>query len=371
MATSGDRKVERWELGRFQENPLQRLVFAEPPEHEVEELAADLRANGQTTPVEALPNGLLLAGHKRLAAAKRLGWKQLDTWVRADLANDPAAAETRLIADNLVRRQLTPLELAACYVRIRDLEKNNPGGLMLGYQGGELRDRIGKRLGISGRTLDRYLRASAAPQEVRAAVAAGQLAVTVAEQVAGLSKQQQAEIVEQLRGGGEPREVVRRFLNTAPRRAKNAIDAKDRLVKALTRAAADLDNRVEEVHRLTTADMEALRAGERLLRRLQEQGRALRAAEAAEDDLSAPEEVDPEADEAAGGLAGPSRPDNVADGRGRRPGRGGNGEARKYSAASGAGQPGDRPAQGQAAGRRTAKPSRSRPAGAKKGRARP
>jgi ParB-like chromosome segregation protein Spo0J len=90
MTTNGDRKViERWELSRFQENPLQRQVFGEPPEHEVEELAADLRANGQTTPVEALPSGLLIAGHRRLAAAKLLGWKELDVWVRDDLADGP------------------------------------------------------------------------------------------------------------------------------------------------------------------------------------------------------------------------------------------------------------------------------------------
>jgi ParB family chromosome partitioning protein len=368
MATN-DRKVERWELGRLQENPLQRQVFAEPPQHEVEELADDMRANGQATAVEATPDGTIIAGHKRLAAARLLGWTEINVWVRWDLADDPAAAERRLIEDNLNRRQLTPLELAACYRRLKQLAQYDPGGPLLDYERGDLRDRIGKRLGVSGRSLDRYLRVLDAPQEVRAAVAAGKLAVTVAEKVVGLTTKQRAEIAEELRAGGEPREVVRRFLNAAPRRARNANDATKLLVRALTRARADLCGWVEEVRCITARDEEALRDGERLIRRLLEQGRALRAAEAAEDDLLATEDVDPEADEAAGGPAGSLRPDNVAGGTGCSR-TGGCGREPEYSAARGL--PGDRPSPGQAAGRRTArKPSRSRPAGARKGRARP
>jgi ParB/RepB/Spo0J family partition protein len=357
MATT-DRKVEQWDLGRLRPHPKQGQYFSDPPPHELEELAADMKANGQLQPVEALPDGTIIAGHKRLAAARLLGRTKINVWVRADLAADPAAAERRLIEDNLNRRQLTALEVAACYRRLKEMAQYFPGGPLLDNERGDLRDRIGKRLGVSGRSLDRYLRALDTPQEVRAAVAAGKLAVTVAEQVAGLSKQQQAEVAEELRAGGEPREVVRRHLGAAPRRVQNATDLKDKLVKGLLRAAADLNGRVEEVRWVTDAEEKALREGERLIGLLLERGWAVRAAEDAVDDLWATDEVDLEADEAEGGPADASGPDNLAGGRGR-PGRDGNGEESKNSSTPGAGRPADGPAPGQAAGRRTTrKPGR-------------
>jgi hypothetical protein len=233
--------------------------------------------------------------------------------VRDDLAKDPVAAERRLIEDNLNRRQLGPLGRARCYKRLKELASRGRGGRLLDYEARDLRDRLAKRLGgVSGRTLDRYLRVlEHTPPEVQGAVEAGTLPLTVAEQVAGLSKQQRGEIAEALRAGGEPREVVRRFLAAAPPRTTNATDAKDRLVQALTRAAADLDGRVEEVRWVTPRERKALRGGRRLIRRLQERARALRAAEA-EDDLPPAEEVGPEVDEADGGPADSSGPDNVA-----------------------------------------------------------
>jgi ParB-like chromosome segregation protein Spo0J len=364
MATNDTRKVKRWAVDRLRPHPKQGQYFANPPPHEVEELAADMKANGQLQPVEALPDGTVIAGHKRLAAARLLGWPEIDVWVRADLAGDPAAAERRLIEDNLNRRQLGPLGLARCYQALKALASKGLGGRLMDYQQRDLRDRLAQRLGgVSGRTLDRYLRVlEHTPPEVQGAAEAGTLPLTVAEKVAGLSKQRRGQIAEELRAGGEPKEVVRRFLAAAPARTKNAIDAKDRLVKALTRGAADLDGRVEEVHSITDADEEALRGGERLIRRLQEWAGALRAAGA--------EEVDPEAGEADGGPADPSGPDNVAGGTGR-PRLGGSGEEPKYSATSGDGPglPGDRP--GQAPGRTASKPGRPGPAGAEGGRARP
>jgi ParB-like chromosome segregation protein Spo0J len=328
VATNDDRKFETWELGRFQENPLQRQVFAEPPQHEVGELAADMQANGQTTPVEALPDGALIAGHKRLAAARLLGWKELDVWVRADLADDPAAAERRLIEDNLHRRQLGPLGLARCYRRLKELESKGPGGRLLDYEARDLRDRLSKRLGdISGRTLDRYLRiVKHTTAEVQAAADAGTLPLSMAERVADLTTQKKEQIAEELRAGGKPREVVRRHLAAAPRRAKKPGDATKLLVQALKRALADLRGRVGEVRCIAARDEEALRGGERLIRRLLKQARAVRAADAVVDDLLVMEDLDPEpeADEANGGSADLSSPDNVS--RARR------GEERKYSA---------------------------------------
>jgi ParB/RepB/Spo0J family partition protein len=368
MDASDNRKLERWKITALRPHAKQADLFGQPPQHELEELMADLARSGQLQPVEILPDGTILCGHRRIAAARLLGWTEVNAWVRDDLAADPAAAECRLITDNLVRRQLGPLELAGCYRRLKELEKRNPAGQLLDYERGELRDRIGKRLGKSGRSLDRYVRASSAPEEVRAAVAAGKLGLTAAETVAGLTTKEQEQIAAQLRAGGEPKVVVRRHLAAAPRRAKNPNDATKLLVQALTRALADLRGRVEEVRWITARGEKALRGGERLIRLLLKQARALRAAEA-EDELPQAEEVDLEVDEADGGPADSSGPDNVAGGTGCSR-TGGCGRVPEYSAARGL--PGDRPAPGQAAGGGTTrKPGRSRPAGARKGRAGP
>ena len=119
---TNDRKIERWAVDRLRPHPKQGQYFPDAPPHEVAELAADMEANGQLQPVEALPDGTIIAGHKRLAAARLLGWTELDVWVRDDLAADPAAAERRLIEDNLHRRQLGKLGLARCYRALKVLE---------------------------------------------------------------------------------------------------------------------------------------------------------------------------------------------------------------------------------------------------------
>jgi ParB family chromosome partitioning protein len=372
---TNDRKIERWAVDRLRPHPKQGQYFPDARIHEVAELAADMKANGQLQAVEILPDGTILCGHRRVAAARLLGWVEVIAWVRHDLGDDPAVAEMRLITDNVLRRQLGKLALARCYRALKALESKNLDGRLMDYEEQDLRDRLAKRLGgLSGRSLDRLRRVlDHTPPEVQAAVEAGTLPLTLAEQVAGLGEEQRAEIAEEIRAGGSPREVVRRFLAAAPRRAKKPNDAKKLLVRALTRALADLRGRLRTLRWITTADEKTFRRGRRLLRLLLEQARAVRAAEAEEDDPPSAEEVDLEADGADGGPADAPQPDNLS-GTGRRPGLGGNGELSRYSATSGDGPglPGDRPGPGQAAGRRAArKPSRPGPTAAEKGRTRP
>jgi ParB family transcriptional regulator, chromosome partitioning protein len=268
MATSNNKRIEQWPLERLTPHPKQGLLFSNPPESEVKELAADLQRNGQLQPVEALPNGTTIAGHKRTAAAKRLGWTEITVWVREDLANDPAAAEKRLIQDNLNRRQLGPLALARCYKRLKELD-NRHTGVLSACARHDLRDQIGKRLGVSGRTLDRYLRVlDGTPAEVQAAVEAGALPVTLAEQVADLGKELRAEVAEEIREGGDPGKVVRRFLKKKDNRHKLPRDAKAAFIKSLQRGLADLDGRVEQVCWITPEEQETLRQGQELVKQL-------------------------------------------------------------------------------------------------------
>jgi len=284
--TNGDRHSDLWPLTRLRAHPKQSQLFPEPPLHEIQELAADMRRNGLIYPVEVLPDGTLIAGHKRTAAARLLGWTAIAVWVRDVLADDVVAAEKRLIEDNLNRRQMGPLGLARCYRHLKELEKAW-GGRLPDSEHRELRDRIGMRLGVSGRTLDRYLRVLDTPQEIQDAVAADRLPVTVAERVAGLPNTTQAQIATEIREGGDVGKIVRRFLAAPSSRIRNANDVKDVLVRALERAAKDLNGRVGEIRWVTDRDEAAFQKMISLIREIRAQGRRLRRRQPPEDPLLA------------------------------------------------------------------------------------
>jgi ParB/RepB/Spo0J family partition protein len=268
---NGDKQILRWEIAKLQPHPRQAGLFRPPPEHEVAELADDMKRNGQLQPVEILPDGVLIAGHKRVAAATLLGWAEVDVWVRDDLANDPVAAERRLIEDNLYRRQLGPLEVARCYKRLKEMGRKTDYRWDLARERKDLRDVIGERLEVSGRNLDRWLRVlDHTPQEVQDAVAAGSLPITVAEKVAGLSEEHREQIAKAIREGGKPQEVVQAAVAKPDGRHKNARDAVGAFLKSLQRGLADLDGRVQDVW-ISPRAMPTLQAGEALIKQLQEQ----------------------------------------------------------------------------------------------------
>ena len=81
-------------------------------------LAADMAANGLIQPVTARVRTRhgdgsvsyeLIAGHRRLAAARKLRWRTIPAIV---VEVDDAQAEAMLVAENFARRDLTPLETA-------------------------------------------------------------------------------------------------------------------------------------------------------------------------------------------------------------------------------------------------------------------
>ncbi len=142
-----------------------------------------------------MPDGVIIAGHKRVAAAKSLGWAEVAAWVRDDLVGDDAAVERRLVEDNLTRRQLGPLAMARCYKALKVLERTSKSARLTDSESKELRDQLGKRLNCSGRTLDRYLRVlDHTPQVVQDAVESGALPLTLAEKVASLNNARREQI---------------------------------------------------------------------------------------------------------------------------------------------------------------------------------
>jgi ParB-like chromosome segregation protein Spo0J len=269
MDSHSTRKVEKWKLSCLHPHPKQSCLFRSRSSEETQELAANMQRNGQLHSIEALPDGTILAGHGRLKAAQLLGWEEVTVWVRDDLAGKPLEAERRLVDDNLGRRQMGPLEIARCYRHLKLITKRSCGSGLAAHEELELRDQIGKRLQLSGRTLDRYLRVlEGTPAEVQDAVAVGTLPVTLAERVAGLTTKQREQIAEEIRGGGMPAEVVRRFLASQQGRHKHAGSALGAFSKALQRGIADLQGRVEKVGRIAPEERDTLEQARELIQLL-------------------------------------------------------------------------------------------------------
>ena len=90
------------------------------PEEDLAPLMRSIVRLGLLQPVTITPDGVLICGHRRLAAVKRLGWRTLRVWVRVGLSDDL----TRLLAEqdeNAMHKPLSSLDAAALYRELKEL----------------------------------------------------------------------------------------------------------------------------------------------------------------------------------------------------------------------------------------------------------
>lgn len=87
-------------------------------------LTDSMKRVGLLQPVTISPDGYLICGYRRLAAAKRLGWHTLRVWVRSGISDDL----TRLLAErdeNLTHQPLAADEAAQLYEELLVLVKED------------------------------------------------------------------------------------------------------------------------------------------------------------------------------------------------------------------------------------------------------
>jgi ParB-like chromosome segregation protein Spo0J len=203
------RDVRKWKIKDLKPHPRQAELFPDLPMPLLRDLAQDMQARGQQNPAEILPDGTIVCGHQRRRAAELNGWEEIDVWVNHELAaQGEQAVEQRLIEDNIVGRKLDRLDQVRCYRRLVEMAPDTPTEQRRRHQEGRLRDVIGDRLGISGRTLERYLRVLDTPAEVQDAFRAGRISLVNASKVAGLPQEAQQQLAEDLRAGTDPRQAV-------------------------------------------------------------------------------------------------------------------------------------------------------------------
>ena len=107
-------ETTRWPLEQLRPNPLNPRRELDPAG--IDELAASIAAHaehgGILQPLLVTPDGTLVAGHRRLAAARRAGFIDVPVVVRA---LSPIEALELALVENLQRADLTPVEEARAY----------------------------------------------------------------------------------------------------------------------------------------------------------------------------------------------------------------------------------------------------------------
>jgi hypothetical protein len=125
-------------------------------------LAASIKDVGLLHPIVVRPDGRLIAGERRLAACKRLGWTSvpvtcvdLKEVIRGEFAENAFRKDFLPSEIEAIRRALEPYEKQAAKERQRQHAGTAPGRKHSGQvsRSERTRDRIGAFAGISGRSL--------------------------------------------------------------------------------------------------------------------------------------------------------------------------------------------------------------------------
>lgn len=134
-------------------------------EQEMEELAQSMDRHGMLQPlvVQRLADGSyeLIAGERRLRAAKKLKWDKIPCVVRREVATDQSRLVLALI-ENIQRRNLNAIEEAAAYKELHQ-------------QYGLTHEEIGQRVGKSRVSITNLLRVLLLPAEVQRGLMGGRI----------------------------------------------------------------------------------------------------------------------------------------------------------------------------------------------------
>ncbi len=168
----------------------QRLVFLDPQmiqpdpsavRHEsgdVESLAASIGEQGLLQPIGVIhmwgDTYRVVFGHRRLEAARRAGLERIPCLL---LETNPDELFIPQLVENLHRLDLNDLEKAEAIARLRArMEKQQPH-----LSEGELDNLAGQAIGLSGRTVRRYLGLLDLSESIKALIRDGSLTVTQAQ----------------------------------------------------------------------------------------------------------------------------------------------------------------------------------------------
>jgi ParB-like nuclease domain len=179
-------RIESWLLSELKQHPQQAALFHDLEGDEFDALIASIEQEGLREPVQVTPDGTIIDGHQRVRVAVQLGWNEIRVRIRGDLDGNPDAIARAHIEANLVRRQLGPLDKARLARRLMELERGRRSASFSTQEQEELRDRVGGRIGYSGRHAQRLINILSAPMAVQQAFSRGQLPLVEADKASRL-----------------------------------------------------------------------------------------------------------------------------------------------------------------------------------------
>jgi ParB family transcriptional regulator, chromosome partitioning protein len=170
---------------RLIELPLDQIVESERLKlrqdlPDIEVLAADIAARGQTTPAFVRPLGdgkyELISGYRRFNALEHLGHDTILARVYEDLSEEDA--EQLAISENLQRQDLSELENARICLRLQEREV--------------IVAEIARLMGKKDRTIRLYLAVAKAPETIKTALHEGRISLYIAYELAQLCKRKKS-----------------------------------------------------------------------------------------------------------------------------------------------------------------------------------
>ena len=196
------------EVSWLKQHPRQNEFFPLQVDAEVDQLADDLENRGQQEPIHCSADGTIIRGHRRVMAARQLGWTMIDAVIRHDLGGPTSeAAVNEMILDNYMRQQLDPLTMARCYQHLKKSSARD------GARGGDVRDYFAKCLGTmrSGRTLDRLARLLKLPIELQRLYSRGELTKSAGEEILRLPVESQNALAQAVHAGVPIKQLLKDY----------------------------------------------------------------------------------------------------------------------------------------------------------------
>ena len=123
---------------------------------DIDALARSIAQIGLLHPVVVRPDGLLIAGERRLAACRRLGWDDvptreidLDAVVRGEYAENACRKDFAPSEAVAIAEALEPLERAAAEARQQESRANRGENFTPRSDGGKALDKVAGAVGMS------------------------------------------------------------------------------------------------------------------------------------------------------------------------------------------------------------------------------
>ena len=183
-------------------HPFAGHPFKVVDDEKMQDLVESVRENGVITPVLIRPaennQYEMISGHRRMHAAELAGLSTIPAIVR-DMTDDEAVIA--MVDANIQREELLPSEKAFAFKMKMDAIKHQ--GITFGHDVQKWsHEEIGKKSGMSGRQVNRYIRLTELVPELLDLVDCKKINLTLAVDISYIDKEIQKWIYEYIRDNG-------------------------------------------------------------------------------------------------------------------------------------------------------------------------